>query len=181
MVQSNQQRSIQTLYLAGKIGKNDWRHDLVPRLRNQTWNDGPIETDSFSYVGPFFIACDHGCSHGSNKHGMVQECTEPFYTREDVIKLNLAALAKADLVFAYITAPDCYGTIMEIGWAIATGKRVVMAFAPDIAVDDFWFSAMQCASVHHDVRPCCLADVLAGEVEQTAAAICRNKGDRHDN
>lgn len=175
------QRSTPTIYLAGKIGKNDWRHVLVPRLRNQTWNDGPIKTDSFSYVGPFFVSCDHGCGHAPGEHGMAQGCTDLIYTREAVIKLNLAALAKADLVFAYITAPDCHGTVMEIGWAIANGKRVVMVFAPDVAVDDFWFSSMQCTGVHRDVRPCCLADILAGEVIQTAADICRYEGGSHDN
>lgn len=175
-VGKSEQRSVPTLYLAGKIGKNDWRHVLIPRLRNHTWGNGSIETDSFFYVGPFFISCDHSCGHSPGEHGMAQGCTDLIYTREEVINLNMAALANTDLVFAYITAPDCHGTIMEIGWAIANGKRVVMAFAPEIIVDDFWFSSMQCASVHHDVRPCCLADILAGEVAQTADAICHKEG-----
>lgn len=153
-----------TLFLAGKIGKNDWRHKLVPRLRDQTWNDGPIETDSYAYVGPFFVSCDHGCGHGKSKHGMVQECTEPFYTRADVIRLNTTALEKADLVFAYISAVDCHGTMNEIGSALRAGQRVVVAFAPDIDAADFWYSHMQCAAVHYNVRSCCLAEILAAEV-----------------
>ena len=177
----SEQRSIPTLYLAGKIGKNDWRHDLVPRLRNQTWNDGPIKTESFSYVGPFFVSCDHGCGHSPSEHGMAQGCAGPGYTREDVIKLNMAALAKADLIFAYINAPDCHGTVMEIGWSIANGKRAVMAFAPHIAVADFWFSSMQCDSVHHDIRPCCLADILAREVEYASLEKLLAEEASHDN
>lgn len=166
-----------TLYLAGKIGKNDWRHGLVPQLRQHTWGDGPITTETFIYVGPFFVNCDHGCGHAPGAHGMAQGCIDLGYTREDVIRLNMAALMKADLIFAFINAPDCHGTIMEIGWAIASGKRVVMAFAPGITADDFWFSSMQCVSVHHNARPCCLADILGREVAQTAAALCRNEGE----
>ena len=158
------------VYLAGKIGKNDWRHSLVPNLRERTWRDGPIETDSFSYIGPFFVSCDHGCSHNPEGHGMVQECASRDYTHEDVIKLNTGAIAKADIVFAYITAPECYGTIFEIGVATAKGKRVVMAFAPDINADEFWFSSMQCAAVHHNVRPCCLVEILAAEIKKTNKA-----------
>lgn len=177
----SEQHSVTTLYLAGKIGKNDWRHNLVPRLRNQTWNDGPIETGSFYYVGPFFISCNHGCGHSPGEHGMAQGCTDLIYTREEVINLNMTALAKAELVFAYITAPDCHGTIMEIGWAIANGKRVVMAFAPGVAADDFWFSSMQCASVHRNIRPCCIADILAREVEHTSLEKLLAEGSSHDN
>ena len=166
------QNIIPRLYLAGKIGKSDWRHSLVPNLRDQTWNDGPIKTLSFIYVGPFFVSCDHGCGHSPSGHGMVQECIEPYYTRDDVIRLNMDAIIKADLVFAYIAAPDCYGTIFEIGVAIAKGKRVVMAFAPGIRADDFWFSSMRCAAVHHNVRPCCVTEILSDEIQKTIKARC---------
>lgn len=164
-----------TLYLAGKISKNDWRHTLIPGLREHSWSDDPIHTSHFSYVGPFFASCDHGCGHNPGSHGAVQECTEPHYTRRDVVDLNMAALVKANLVFAYINAPDCYGTVMEIGWAIANGKRVVMAFAPDLNDDDFWFLSMQVAVVHRQVNPCDLADLLADEIRQTTAALGRGR------
>lgn len=167
------QNVIPRLYLAGKIGKNDWRHSLVPNLRDRTWNNGPIETGSFSYIGPFFVSCDHGCGHNPSGHGMVQECIEPYYTREDVIRLNMDAIEKSDIVFAYINAPDCYGTIVEIGYAIAKGKRVIMAFAPDIDANEFWFSSMQCATAHHNIRPCCLAEILADEIKKSINAGCK--------
>ena len=160
------------LYLAGKIGKNDWRHELVPGLRDQAWNDGPIKTNSFLYIGPYFVSCDHGCSHTPGGHGMVQECIEPHYTRGDVIRLNMDAIAEADLVVAYITAPDCHGTIFEIGVATAKCKRVVMALAPDIDENDFWFSSMQCAKVYLNIRPCCLAKIIADEIKIINAARC---------
>jgi hypothetical protein len=161
------------LYLAGKIGKNDWRHDLVPNLRGHLWSQGPIHAERFSYVGPFFVACDHGCNHGPNTHGATggeDSCESPL-TKLDVIANNNDALSNADLVFASINAPDCYGTLCEIGWALGQGKRVVMAFAPGIDSADFWFSALQCAAVHRDVRPCCLPALIADEVQKTKAAL----------
>lgn len=158
---------VPAVYLAGKISKNDWRHTLVPNLRGHLWLGGAIRTEYFTYVGPFFVSCDHGCGHFPGNHGMVQSCTKPHYTRKDVINLNMAALAKADLVFAYITSLDCYGTLGEIAWAIKAGKRVVMLFAPGINYDEFWFWSSQCAATHLMVNQCCLKNHLAEELQQT--------------
>jgi hypothetical protein len=72
-----------TVYLAGKIGRNDWRHELVPELRGTVNGDcldpepvlfDPtlrIDCGDFVYVGPFFVSCDHGCFHGPASHGAV--------------------------------------------------------------------------------------------------------------
>lgn len=158
-----------TLYLAGKIGKNDWRHTFVPNLRGHLWTDGPIHTEAFSYVGPFFISCDHGCNHGPNSHGATggYEVGESEFNKQDVINNNMVALKAADLVFAYITATDCYGTLIEIGWALANGIRVVIAFAPNIPSDDFWYCVQQASATHSNVRPCCLPALLADELQKT--------------
>ncbi len=160
------------IYLAGKIGKNDWRHRLVPGLRGHVWADGPITTRSFDYVGPFFVACDHGCNHGPNRHGAVGNdySYDQNYDQDDVIRNNMQVLAAADLVFAYIEAPDCYGTMGEIGWALAKCIRVVIAFAPTINHADFWFWAKQASATHSMVRPCCLPELLLAEVWQTKPA-----------
>lgn len=77
------------VYCAGKIGKNDWRHELFPELRGigsevgigRTWQPnaqpsfpkaGP-ERDGFMFAGPYFLGCDHGCYHGPNSHGMAAQ------------------------------------------------------------------------------------------------------------
>ena len=39
------------IYLAGKIGKNDWRHFLVPGLRNCEWKDCPLMPSTFNMSG----------------------------------------------------------------------------------------------------------------------------------
>lgn len=170
-----------TVYLAGKIGKNDWRHPLVPGLRGSLWADAPLKCDTFRYSGPFFVACDHGCAHGPSSHGALpdpylNDCiTEPL-TRALVIANNLSALAGTDIVFAYITAPDCPGTIGEIGWAVAKGKHIVMCFAPGVDHSDFWFWAHQANAVYTSVRPCCLPDLLQASVADFLAQSSKPRG-----
>ncbi len=92
------------VYLAGKIAKNDWRHDLFPSLRDAILesdvadehyrnNQGRKsheyistvitpgilnclpERDGLLYGGPYFVGCDHGCYHGDSTHGQNQECS----------------------------------------------------------------------------------------------------------
>src|ERR1700730_9535978 len=72
-----------TFYLAGKISKNGWRHRLVPRLSDSPWAEsGPITempilkngiAPGLHYSGPYFVACDHGCFHGPNTHGAIDD------------------------------------------------------------------------------------------------------------
>lgn len=157
------------LYLAGKISKDNWRHGLVPGLGGHTWEQGPISTPGFKYTGPFFQSCDHGCLHGPSTHGVgagVGTCTEEItYSPADIIRLNDAALCSADLVFVYVTATDCHGTMVEIGIAAAQlFTRIVVAFAPGIDSTDFWYSTARAAAVYGDVRECCLPDILAREL-----------------
>ena len=131
------------VFLAGKIGKGDFRHDLVPNLRGWEATDGPLECDGFTYVGPFFRACDHGCYHRPGSHGVsVIGCDGEDVTRRDVFLRNDTALKSSDLVFAYIDAPDCYGTIVEIVSAVENRIPVYLAFAPGIDHDDFWYVQM---------------------------------------
>lgn len=156
------------IYLGGKIGKNDWRHDLIPGLRERTWSGGPIITPTYQYGGPFFVSCSHGCLHGPNQHGAIgrEDCCESILTRQQVIENNRTAIAKADLILAYITATDCHGTLFELGYASALAKRIIVAFAPGIPAADFWFPALQCHAKHESVRICCLKDILADEIRK---------------
>ena len=145
------------IYLAGKIAKNDWRHEIVTNLRDwvheteQYWEGGNIQDlwewptlpnsvfAQFSYVGPFFIGCDHGCYHGQNSHGYEDNgCgSEGTFSRKQVTTLCKVAIQKCDLFFAWIDTTDCYGTIVEIGYAASLGKRVLIAGPHQF--DDMWF------------------------------------------
>jgi hypothetical protein len=155
------------VYLAGKIGKSDWRHSLIPGLRGHIWKDGHIELEQFTYTGPFFVACDHGCNHAPNSHGVAAGyfMGESNYTQLDVIRNNTQSLDQAELVFAYITALDCYGTVFELGYAQRAGKRVVLAFAPGVSRGDLWYLTHQANSVHDDVQEVDLPKLFRASLE----------------
>lgn len=68
----------QRIYLAGKITKNGWRDTILghragalsPADWREGWSDLPNAIlDTHTYVGPYFVGCDHGCAHGPGTHG----------------------------------------------------------------------------------------------------------------
>lgn len=156
------------IYLAGKITKNGWRHDIVPGLRDAgryelgfygydkiekiTW---PIlygrMVNGHDYTGPYFVSCDHGCFHGKGRdsgpaHGWGDEGYCGYGAGDDtkkfVTSLCRRAIEGSDLLFAWIDSPDCYGTLVEIGIAFALHKKIRIAFRRDMPwTEDFWFAA----------------------------------------
>jgi hypothetical protein len=129
------------VYLAGKISKDDWRNRLVPGLRDAEFGR-PYRCDGFIYGGPFFIACDHGCSHGAGTHGVDPGCESSVAPpRWLVPSLCLDWIGRCDLLFAWIDDPTCYGTLVEIGWAQMMRKPVYIGFARHVASQDMWFAA----------------------------------------
>jgi nucleoside 2-deoxyribosyltransferase len=125
-----------------------------------------METDTYVYTGPMFQSCDHGCSHGPNTHGATAGC-DGGATQKQILIRNNHAIDNADLVFAYITHADCYGTLIEIGQAAVLGKRVVVAFATGFEPKpDFWYAAYSADIVYDNVNPCCIPNILAGEIDR---------------
>jgi hypothetical protein len=194
-------------YLAGKIAKNDWRHALVKPTRassSPSWTlRGVISQDEVHhpwlealyeaiegrdhYVGPFFVADDHGCFHGSGTHGAgvgfawcpcceeeradvsCNVCHGPVMEtgtldpcggaysglrREDLLNRCHGAIARCDVIFAWLDDPTAYGTLVELGWAHAMHKTIWIAsptFLPDL-----WFAYTLTKHCHigHDEDPC---------------------------
>jgi hypothetical protein len=155
-----------SVYLAGKIRKHCWRHRLVSGLRDHTWSDGVLQQEGFVYLGPFFVGCDHGCFHNKNSHGAVairgnnlcpgRDINSEFDgVHQEVTNLCMAAVKKADILFCYIDSLDCFGTLVEVGFAIAHNVPVIIAFAPSVAspVDnDFWFPCVSAKWVIYNVN-----------------------------
>ncbi len=131
------------IFIAGKIRRYCFRHDLVPGLRSGWDGRVALQCDGFTYVGPFMDACDHGCRHGPGSHGVLgvagSGCEGVEATRSEVYQRNEFGIRVADLVVAYIDAPDCYGTIFELGCAARAGTPYVVLFAPGIDAPDFWY------------------------------------------
>lgn len=144
-----------SVYLAGKIWKNDWRNAFCD-YRGVPEDPMKIaqgyECDASAYMtitGPFFISCDHGCYHGDRSHGVGLDdsgghsgiCLGIYFDRSEVFDICKSQIDKAEIVFAYINCRDCYGTIAEIGYAYAAGKDIFILFDDHTIEDDMWFVA----------------------------------------
>jgi hypothetical protein len=112
----------------------------------------------FTLVGPFFVGCDHGCSHGLGMHA-VTSCNEGMEldvqeTRERVLAANFARIKGADFVFVHIDETDCFGTLVEIGYARGAGVPVHLHFGDKISAeerDSMWFAATAADHRHEGV------------------------------
>lgn len=148
------------IYLAGKIEKNGWRQSVCSETDKTQGNDDALdfscagrrpitEADSWpvergavlgehDYTGPYFVRCDHGCAHGDSLHGLGRPNDGLVRDRKNLIRLCLTAIRDSDLVFAWITSQDCYGTLVELGYAAALGCKIAVAVPKYL--DDLWFA-----------------------------------------
>jgi hypothetical protein len=93
------------------------------------------------YTGPWWKdpLCHGSASDSMHPHGYSScierdfELSEIESRRVQVSDAVQVAIQRADLVFAWIDGPDCYGTILEIGYARAMDKAVVVAFSEEFA------------------------------------------------
>jgi len=130
----------------------DQRHrcQLVQYSCDQTFGYQPVAgfpvlekaiLSTFDYVGPYYLGCaihdsTDGCDCDLNgkhfNHGA------PFgWMGSDILRWNQVAIARADLVFAWIDDVTAYATLYELGYAAALGKLIVIAgpkYVPDLAV-----------------------------------------------
>jgi very-short-patch-repair endonuclease len=147
-----------SIYLAGKIAKNDWRHKLIPDLyrggqagsddwtgrTDATWPYVPGVVHGWDYAGPFFTSCDHGCSHGPSTHGNGE--TQCGSTNEcDLNKARLyllcyTAISRAGWFFAWIDDHTAYGTLVELGIARGFGKAIIIASPTGFDLTNLWFA-----------------------------------------
>jgi hypothetical protein len=157
-------RSAPKVYMAGKIHKNDWRHHLVDLREVISSGDNDddllnpnlaIDCGDFVYVGPFFVGCDHGCSHGDNRHGAIGGCAgdsfmEPLAKwHRKIFDINLRRLQMADFVFAYIESPDAYGSLIELGIAHAWHIPIALRLPPPPhESSDMWMAAQAATRVY---------------------------------
>jgi len=154
-VRAERLKKIPRVYLAGRITKNDWRHELAPQIDDiihpSEWTlikELPMR-DGNIYVGPFFMGCDHGCTHGTNKHGATDAygCGgDPPIKQNSIFCKAIAGIKACDVFFVY-AGPDfgaAYGTLVEIGIARTLGKRIVIACHSGMPKDQ-WFG-LECAT-----------------------------------
>lgn len=136
------------VYLAGKISKHGWRDKIVSHFPEDEYAETKV--NGVISCGPFFIACDHGCYHGDNSHGVgAYETGEEFPERCEgkgtpqalVPTVCTNQIDKSNFVFAYIDSDSCYGTLCEIGYAIGKNIPVAVMFSKKTLKRDMWFIA----------------------------------------
>ena len=162
-----------TAYLAGKISRNGWRHEFVWGIEcaNQMIAHGlrlTLRTGAeiaFHYSGPFFSCMGHGQDHGPNTHGAFADNEKTVFSR------CVDAVESSDVVFVWIDALDCYGTLVEIGIAHQAGKLVIIGYQEDLDISDLWFaksSAQFCF-------PCTNPRVFFGQASEIAVYWLRSR------
>lgn len=142
---------MKNIYLAGPISSiEDWRELLFPALKSKK---APTEYGDFRCVGPFWAdRYSHGARAGELKR--------------DIWSRNNAALATADLVFAWINGDACYGTIAEIVEASKHRIPVALTFGPNTAISEHWYVAQYAQDllipcrVHRDDLRVVFSDVI---------------------
>ena len=132
------------IYMAGKISINGWRHNIVKGLREHDywgcWNENLHEkylsiSKNLIYTGPFFIGCDHGCSHGDSTHGAKNSaCSQNNApTKNGIFRGCIEQISDADYIFCWIDGLDCYGTLFELGIAYEKGKKIFIGIDKKLA------------------------------------------------
>lgn len=169
-------KPIRSVYLAGKITRDNWRDEIVsgwseenhsPHTYHAVGESGGERWElvrnalaaptgqRLDYVGPWWSdagACGgHGSAKGcSGPHaycaGAYDSHGEEITPDEGDIESSRAmvsanvrkAIERCDLLFAWINSCDCFGTIFEIGYAVALKKTVVVACPEAFDHEQMW-------------------------------------------
>lgn len=133
----SRQTAFSRVYLAGKIEKNDWRHDLFPDLRVSQLSTGvraEVTSEGLIYMGPFFSSCGHGCAHGPSQHGSGVDGVGCFEGQADtelvrgkVARTCLRSIESSTFIYCWIEDLTAYGSLFELGYARAKAKQIFVA------------------------------------------------------
>jgi hypothetical protein len=181
------------VYLAGKISRDDWRQDLIPDIEiealdeehHKTW---PILNKAIlgkhDYVGPYFIGGNHGSFHSNNSHGVGASSSKKDLREfggvsvKEVVRLCFQAIDQANMVFAWLDSPSAYGTLVEIGYAKAAGKTIVIGMPREFQYGgDMWFAQTMADLVVEAISP---TDALAIALPRAARRKKNQLSNRDD-
>lgn len=106
-----------------------------------------------------------GC-HVDNAHRR-ESWGAAFLSPEECTRRDFEEIAASDVVVAFPGSPPSPGTHVEIGWASALGKPLVLLLEQDTAAYAFLIQGL------HTVAAVCIIEVAAGEVptEHVVSAV----------
>lgn len=107
------------------------------------------------YVGPYRFGFEpeldskwSGSFNGSVWY--VQHGIMDWRAQKVILQQSENAIRRADMVFVWLNADDCYGTLAEIGFARALGKYIHIVYdridSPCIQSEDTWFVGKMASS-----------------------------------
>jgi hypothetical protein len=163
---------VKSVYLAGKITNDHWRDELVDGysvenkgIIDKAWeqkNATPGDWQTVFQVlplpggrrlnltGPFWRPPGGSWGHGGQSDSLGDHCcgfigkhgeeeNDSYYLLGNI----KSAINESDLIFAWIDKFDCYGTLVEIGYAHAMGKFIAVA-RPEFlngGSDELWMAS----------------------------------------
>lgn len=135
---------IPNVFLSGKVTNQDWRTSVLSDTCSHKFE--PINMGGWIYCGPFYNACRHGCVRQmQNLHGQSlggECCFGPQKYQHEIKQKCFEGVSDCDVFVVYLNAPACYGTMVEVGWAEALRKQIVVLVDSSISQElrsDFWF------------------------------------------
>lgn len=146
LIERYNKENLPRAYLAGKMHRKPW-HGLYNRdwYDNTAWEPVVIHPRNawpqlsaypsypFLWIGPFQMGCDHGCSHSATVFHKAQTCSEDeSLGQETIVERCFSTIDTADIVCAHIESTDAFGTFVEVGYALAKGKRVSLTIDTDL-------------------------------------------------
>lgn len=164
------------VYLAGKITNDWWRNEILDdgglhrrttgvyvsascdemEKRHEYYN-GEYDAGKFIVTGPHSVGCDHSCFHNTHHASTNSEHTccdgEFAFEPNEIFEACTHQINKSDIVFAYITSADAYGTLFELGFAYGINKPIYIAFKNNEFKNLHWFiakAAKECCVVHYE-------------------------------
>jgi hypothetical protein len=167
-------------YAIGKITKNGWRSGFDVEMPCNTWDEylktTPVPTHfGFVYTGPFFIRCDHGCSHFTGSHATTSECipNDADFRPGRVFRRCERQIQQAGFVFVWAGVGDdaldtAHGSLVEIGIAHALRKPILFAHHPQANLRDFWFAVETASAVVCTDRPLTALEMLGADLDRFA-------------
>jgi hypothetical protein len=125
------------IFLAGKIARSDWRHEIVDGL------DAMLETGNFDIGWPVMEDAIYG------KH----DYTGPYFREiqkmlpeQKVHRLCLQAIGRSELVYCWWDDDTAFASLIELGYATALAIPYIIAYPKGYDKREMWFASC-CAKV----------------------------------
>jgi|GEM_PF-2325708 len=142
------------IYLAGKIMKNCWRHDIVPNLceascvTSSRWYGIPNRRETINHLkytelssisknltitGPFFMSDDHGSYHNeSSLHALGTDIEQPNYYNGDDYRTTLRSEHIKDICLHQISKSDYIFCWLDVKDSNPFGTIFELGFASSL-------------------------------------------------